>query len=376
VTHHTGTLLILNGDAPLITSECLAALIKRSEGSSAQLSFLTVKSGDPTGYGRIIRNAQGQPVEVREQRDCTADEAAIQEWNPGVYAVGARFFRDAVAELDAVNAQGELYLTDLVKLAAQRTVVADLSWREEELHGVNDRHELVQRERVMRLRLAKQLARSGVTVRDPESTFIDLDCELEPDVVLESQVQLRGKCRIASGAHIDSGCVLKNVVVHAHAKLLPYTIATDSVIGERAQVGPFSHLRPRSELGPDAHIGNFVETKKTRIGRGSKANHLSYLGDGEIGDDVNVGAGTIFCNYDGFAKHVTVLEDNAFIGSDSQLVAPVTVGKGGYVATGTTVTMNVPADALAIGRAKQTNKEGLAIRLREKLKAQAAAKKK
>ena len=373
VPDHGGTLLMINGDAPLITAECLAALIKRSEGSSALLSFLTVKSGDPTGYGRIIRNAQGQPVDVREQRDCTPEEAALKEWNPGVYAVGASFFRDAVAELDTANAQGELYLTDLVKLAAKRTVVVDLSWAEEELHGVNDRHELVQRERVMRLRLAKQLARAGVTVRDPESTFIDLDCEIEPDVAIESHVQLRGKCRIASGAHIDTGCVLKNVTVHAHAKLLPYTIGTDSVIGERAQVGPFSHLRPSSELGADAHIGNFVETKKTRIGRGSKANHLAYLGDGEIGENVNVGAGTIFCNYDGFAKHVTVLEDNAFIGSDSQLVAPVTVGKDGYVATGTTVTMDVPAGALAIGRAKRQQRAWLSA-CREALGTSAARK--
>jgi bifunctional UDP-N-acetylglucosamine pyrophosphorylase/glucosamine-1-phosphate N-acetyltransferase len=169
--------------------------------------------------------------------------------------------------------------------------------------------------------------------------------------------------------------VLRDVRVSEGATLLPYTVATSSTIGARAQVGPFSHLRPESQLGPEAHIGNFVETKKTRIGRGSKANHLAYLGDGVIGDGVNVGAGTIFCNYDGFSKHVTTLEDGAFIGSDSQLVAPVTIGKGAYVATGTTVTLSVPADALAVGRARQENKLDLAPRLRDKLRAQAAAKK-
>jgi len=374
--HHTGTFLILNGDAAAITSECLSALIKRHEGSSALLSLHTVKSGDATGYGRIIRSVEGTPVDIREQRDCTQEEATIREWNPGVYAVNARFFREAITQLDTKNAQGELYLTDLVALAAKKSVVADVTWAEEDLHGVNDRHELALRERVMRLRLARKLARSGVTIRDAETTFIDTDCEIEPDVTIESNVHLRGACRIASGAYIDTGCVLRNVTVAAGAKLLPYTIATDSSIGERAQLGPFSHLRPGSELGPETHIGNFVETKKTRIGRGSKANHLSYLGDGVIGENVNVGAGTIFCNYDGFAKHVTVLEDNAFIGSDSHMVAPVTVGKDGYVATGTTVTLDVPPGALAIGRAKQQNKDGLGIRLREKLKAEAAAAKK
>jgi bifunctional UDP-N-acetylglucosamine pyrophosphorylase/glucosamine-1-phosphate N-acetyltransferase len=376
VPHHTGTFLILNGDAAAITGECLGALLERHDGSSALQSLLTVKSGDATGYGRIIRSAEGTPVDIREQRDCTLEEAAIREWNPGVYAVNARFFREAVTQLDTKNVQGELYLTDLVALAAKKSVVADVTWAEEDLHGINDRYELALRERVMRLRLARKLARSGVTIRDAESTFIDTDCEIEPDVTIESHVHLRGACRIASGAHIDAGCVLRNVTVSAGAKLLPYTIATDSAIGERAQVGPFSHVRPGSELGPETHVGNFVETKKTRIGRGSKANHLAYLGDGVIGENVNVGAGTIFCNYDGFAKHVTVLEDNAFIGSDSQMVAPVTVGKDGYVATGTTVTLDVPPGALAIGRTKQQNKDGLGIRLREKLRAEAAAAKK
>ena len=190
-------------------------------------------------------------------------------------------------------------------------------------------------------------------------------------MVIEPQVHLRGTLRDRRGAHIDVGCVLRDVHVRAGARALPYTVATDSAIGERAQVGPFSHLRPETELGPEAHIGNFVETKKTRIGRGAKANHLAYLGDGVIGEGVNVGAGTIFCNYDGFEKHTTVLEDGAFIGSDSQLVAPVTVGKDAYVGAGTTVTEDVPAARWRSRRARQENKPELGARLREKLKAQA-----
>jgi bifunctional UDP-N-acetylglucosamine pyrophosphorylase/glucosamine-1-phosphate N-acetyltransferase len=194
--------------------------------------------------------------------------------------------------------------------------------------------------------------------------------------VIEPNVHLRGACVIERGAHVDVGCVLRDVVVRAGARILPYTVATASEVGARAQVGPFSHLRPQSELGPDAHIGNFVETKKTKLGAGSKANHLAYLGDGVIGAGVNIGAGTIFCNYDGYQKHVTTLEDGVFIGSDSQLVAPVTVGQNAYVATGTTVTADVPPDGLAIGRARQANKEGLGKRLRERLAAQAAKNKK
>lgn len=376
VPEHEGVLVILNGDAPLITAGCLRALMHHQVKEAARLALLTVETGDATGYGRILRNAMGNVTGIREQRDCSPDEARIREWNPGVYAIAAGFFRDAIGKLTSGNAQGELLLTDLVSLAAHGSVVADLAWPEEELHGVNDRHELVTRERVLRLRRARELGRSGVTVRDPESTFIDYDADIAADVVIESHVHLRGRCAIATGAHIDTGCVLRDVIVHAGAKLLPYTIASESEIGERAQVGPFSHVRPHSKLGPETHVGNFVETKKTTLGRGSKANHLAYLGDGEIGENVNVGAGTIFCNYDGYAKHVTVLEDNVFIGSDSQLVAPVTVHKDGYVATGTTVTQDVPAGALAIGRARQENKLELGVRMRERLKARAAAKKK
>lgn len=372
VPDHQGMLLLLNGDAAVITQAPLRAVLSRAQAAQVQLALLTSSIDDAAGYGRIVRDVQGRVVAIRERKDCSADEARIREFNPGVYAIAAPFFRSAVARLSTDNAQGELYLTDLVAIAAREGVVADVGWDAAELEGINDRAELAARERELRLRLNAEHARRGVTIRDFETAFIDADVEIAQDVTIESQVHLRGRCVIAQGAHVDTGCVLRDVTVHARARLLPYTVATASAIGEAAQVGPFSHLRADSELGPEVHVGNFVETKKTRLGRGSKANHLSYLGDGVIGEDVNVGAGTIFCNYDGYAKHTTVLEDRAFIGSDSQLVAPVTVGEDGYVATGTTVTMNVPAGDLAIGRARQVNKPGLGVRIREKLRAQAA----
>jgi bifunctional UDP-N-acetylglucosamine pyrophosphorylase/glucosamine-1-phosphate N-acetyltransferase len=368
---HRGLVLVFYGDAPLITERPLRALVELAQNTQVPLALLTATLSDATGYGRILRDAQGRVLAIREQKDCSAAEGRIAEFNPGVYAITAPFFRDALARLSTDNAQGELLLTDVVGMAAQQAGIADLAWSAAELEGVNDRAELMARERELRLRLCKRHAQAGVTLRDPQTTFIDAEVELAQDVVVEGNVHLRGRCLIERDVHIDVGCVLRDVTVRQGARLLPYTVATSSIIGERSQVGPFSHLRPESELGSEAHIGNFVETKKTRLGRGSKANHLAYLGDGVIGEQVNVGAGTIFCNYDGFAKHVTVLEDGAFIGSDSQLVAPVTVGKNAYVATGTTVTFDVPAGALAIGRARQENKADLATRLRAKLKAQA-----
>jgi bifunctional UDP-N-acetylglucosamine pyrophosphorylase/glucosamine-1-phosphate N-acetyltransferase len=371
VPEHQGVLLVFYGDAPLITERPLKQLVELARSAQGPLSLLTATLDDATGYGRIVRNAAGRVVAIREQKDCSAEQARITEFNPGVYAISAPFFRAAIGQLSTSNAQGELLLTDVVAIAAGQGGVSDLVWSAKELEGVNDRGDLVARERELRLLLAKRLARGGVTLRDPETAFIDADVVIAADVVIESNVHLRGHCEIERGVHIDVGCVLSDMIVREGAQLLPYTVARRSVIGERAQVGPFSHLRPESDLGAEVHIGNFVELKKTRLGRGSKANHLSYLGDGVIGEQVNVGAGTIFCNYDGYAKHVTVLEDGAFIGSDSQMIAPVTVGKNAYVATGTTVTLDVPEDALAIGRARQENKAGLGKRLREKLKAAA-----
>ncbi|MBN1653665.1 MAG: bifunctional UDP-N-acetylglucosamine diphosphorylase/glucosamine-1-phosphate N-acetyltransferase GlmU [Deltaproteobacteria bacterium] len=367
-----GWFLILNGDAPLISADPLLALINAAPSAKGPLLMLVSSLEDASGYGRIIRDDRGQVIAIREDKDCTEDELSIDEFNPGVYAVRSDFLRSAIKELSNQNKQNEYYLTDLVARAAQAGGVTDIPWDPVELEGINDRFELAEREASLRLEIAYRHALNGVTIRDPISTFIDADVLIERDALIEANVSLRGRCSIGAGALIDVGCVLTNVAVGAGAQLLPYCVASDSEIGQAARVGPFSHLRTDSKLAPQVHVGNFVETKKTVIGRGSKANHLSYLGDGIIGERVNVGAGTIFCNYDGFNKHTTVLEDGCFIGSDSQIVAPLTVGRNSYVATGTTVTLNVPEDALAIGRVKQENKAGLAKRLRKQL----AAKKK
>lgn len=364
-----GLVVILYGDCPLVPSAVVEALVKAADEGTAPLALVTAHLDDPTGYGRILRD-HGTITGIREHRDCRESERAIKEVNPGIYAVDARFLRTALDRLSSENAQGELYLTDVVAMASEAGDVESVSWEMQDLRGVNDRWELTEADRRMRERILREHAVSGVTIRVPHATFIDADVRIEPDAVIEPNVVLRGKCTIGAGARIDVGCVLEDVAVAAGAWLKPYTVASESSVGERAQTGPFSHLRPASELGPDTRIGNFVETKKTRMGRGSKANHLAYLGDGVIGEDVNVGAGVIFCNYDGVRKHTTTLEDGSFIGSDCQIVAPVTVGKGAYVGTGTTVTKDVPADALAISRVRQVNKDGYASRLRKRFEAE------
>lgn len=357
-----GRVVVLYGDCPLIPPTLLGRLVDRS--TQADVGLVTASLEDPSGYGRIVRNEAGDVEKIVEDRDCSADERAISEVNPGLYAFEAGFLRTAIAQLTPDNAQGQLYLTDVVELAAHASEVVDVPGDMNLLTGVNTHHDLAIAAATRRRTMADALAKSGVAVTDLDALYIDADCEIEPGARLGANVHLRGRCLVRAGAEIDVGCVLTNVVVDKDAQVLPYSVATDSVIGEAASVGPFSHLRPHTELGPKSKVGNFSETKKTKVGKGSKVNHLSYVGDGVIGEDVNIGAGTIFCNYDGYQKHTTVLEDGVFIGSDSQLVAPVTVKKGAYVASGTTVTRDVPEDALAVARTKQENKEGYAARLR------------
>ena len=363
-----GRLVVLYGDCPLMPAGLLHELVDDSDRAGASLGLVTAAVDDPGGYGRIVRNAAGDVLRIVEDRDCSDAEQAIKEVNPGLYAVEAAFLRKAIAQLTPNNAQGQLYLTDVVELAAQEGKVVDLRGDMADLTGVNDQCDLAVAASTRRRRIAEELARSGVGVTDLDTLYVDAECEVEPGAALGANVHLRGQCVVRAGAHIDVGCVLTNVIVDKDANVLPYTVAADSTIGEGAQVGPFSHLRPQTQLGPRSKVGNFSETKKTTVGKGSKVNHLSYVGDGIIGEGVNIGAGTIFCNYDGEQKHTIVLEDGVFIGSDTQLIAPVTVKKGAYVASGTTVTRDVPEDALALSRAKQENKEGYAARLRARLR--------
>jgi bifunctional UDP-N-acetylglucosamine pyrophosphorylase/glucosamine-1-phosphate N-acetyltransferase len=370
----TGYVVILYGDTPLVHEALISALMARAGESSARAVVLTSEVADPSGYGRILRDQRGKVLGIREHKDASASERAVREINCGAYAFQAEFLRDALSKLATDNAQGELYITDVVGQAAALDSVATVAWSFEDVGGVNDRAQLATCEAAMRLRIARRLAVSGVTIRDLTTAYIDAHVSIDPDVVIEPNVHLRGNTRIQSGARIDVGCVLSNVSVARGAYLKPYTVATDSEIGERVETGPFAHLRPESVLETDSRIGNFVEMKKTRLGRGSKASHLSYLGDGVIGTHVNIGAGTIFCNYDGVNKHVTTIEDDAFIGSDSQLIAPVRIGEGAYVGTGSTINRDVPAGALAISRAKQENKLGYAARLAARFSALKAAK--
>ncbi len=371
------SVLVFYGDVPLVSADDLAPVMK-ALGDEPGLALATCVVGDPFGYGRVMRDEKNEVVEIREQRDLRDDrERAVCEINPGIYAANVALVQAGLASLRPNNAQGELYLTDIVSYArgANERIVAVTS-RAEVLGGVNDRQQLAEADRAMIERIARKWRVAGVTVRD--GARIESTVTIEPDATIEPGVVLRGATRIGRGAVIDVGCVLTNVVVGEGVTLKPYSIASDSTVGPRAQIGPFSHLRPESDIGEDAHVGNFVETKKTRMDKGSKANHLAYLGDGVIGAGANIGAGTIFCNYDGFQKYTTTIGAGVFIGSDSQLVAPVTVGDGAYVATGTCVTVDVPPDALAIARVRQVNKEGYATKLRARMKAEkdaAAAKK-
>ena len=368
----TDRVLVFYGDAPLIEGADLAAMLV----PSGALVLATCSLPEPFGYGRILRDDAGRVVGIREEKDARAAEKALTEINPGVYVFERKFLETALSKLEPKNAQGELYLTDVVGIAAAAEAHAVVvNARAEVLVGCNDRAQLFDAELAMRERIHTRLRKAGVTVS--AGALVDAGVVVEPDVFLGPGAVLRGKTHVKSGARIDVGCVLEDVVVEEGALLKPYSVAQQSVVGARAQVGPFAHLRPESRLGEEVHIGNFVETKKTTLAKGAKANHLAYLGDGVVGERVNVGAGTIFCNYDGFQKHTTVIEDDAFIGSDSQIIAPVTIGRGAYVGTGTTVTKDVPADALALSRTKQENKEGYAARLKARFKAakEAAAKK-
>jgi bifunctional UDP-N-acetylglucosamine pyrophosphorylase/glucosamine-1-phosphate N-acetyltransferase len=363
--------LIVNGDVPLVQSDDLKAVLSRLDG--ADLAFVTCIVDDPTGYGRVLRSGESV-LEIREDRDLrSGEERSVREINAGLYAARADWLRTALAGLAPDNAQRELYLTDIVRRASRDgRAIATLVRPPDVVAGVNDRQQLADVERAMHDRIVRTWRLAGVTIRD--GARIDAAVTLAPDATVESSAVLRGTTRVEEGAVVDVGCVLTDVVVGTGTTLRPYTVASDARIGARAQVGPFSHLRPESHLGDEVHVGNFVETKKTTMARGAKANHLSYLGDGVIGEAANIGAGTIFCNYDGAQKHTTTIEAGAFIGSDSQLVAPVTVGKNAYVATGTTVVNDVPPDALAIGRVRQENKAGYAAQLRARLKARKAGR--
>jgi bifunctional UDP-N-acetylglucosamine pyrophosphorylase/glucosamine-1-phosphate N-acetyltransferase len=306
----------------------------------------------------------GAVERIVEHRDASAAERGIAEVNAGIYLISTAFARAVLQSAGTDNAQGEIYLTHVVEAAAaQGTPAVAVQVPESvEVLGVNDRVELAQLDRLLRTTRNEALMRSGVTIRFPDEVQIDADVRVGQDCVIERGVRLSGSTQLGPRCHLEEGAIVTNSVLGEGVHVKPYCVVDGSTLGNDVQVGPFAHLRPGTLLEDAVKIGNFVETKKAHMGRGSKASHLSYLGDCELGKDVNVGAGTITCNYDGVNKHQTVLEDGVFIGSDTQLVAPVRVGRGAYVGAGTTVTEDVPAGALAISRTKQTNVEGWVAR--------------
>jgi len=365
--------LVLSGDVPLIRPETMARLRDFHLARKAAMTILTAEPADPSEYGRIVRGPGDGGDEVTaivEQKQASAEQAAIREINSGIYAFDVKALFARIERLETANPHGEYYLTDMAAILrgdGQR-VLALKAAEVAEVMGVNTRRELVALDRLLRAHKAARLMDNGVTIYRPESCVIDAQVTVGADTVIEPFVQLLGATTIGENCRIRSYSVLTNARIADGVTIRHACIAEDVVIGSGAVVGPFSHLRPGSDLGDGAHVGNFVETKKARIGRGSKANHLTYLGDVEIGEGVNIGAGTITCNYDGVDKHQTVIEDGVFIGSDTTLVAPVTVGKGAYVGAGSCITKPVPPDSLAFSRPPQLVKEGWAAKRREKRK--------
>jgi bifunctional UDP-N-acetylglucosamine pyrophosphorylase/glucosamine-1-phosphate N-acetyltransferase len=365
--------LVLPGDLPLITASLVEQMFLPL-GRGDALRLLTCTLADPTGYGRIVRRGKTGPVlRIVEEKDASLREKQIQEVSTSIYLFSAAFLKYGLQKLSNKNAQGEYYLTDLIGQAARAKKKVDvLHWAvPEDLRGVNDPWELAQARRILNERCIRDWSLKGVKFMHPWTTWVDLSVQLEEDVIVEPGVILSGSTQVARGAIIGARCVLKNVKVGAGANLKVGTVAEDSVIEEGASLGPYAHLRPGSMVGKGAKIGNFVELKKSRIGEKSSVAHLSYVGDAEVGKNVNIGCGFVTCNFDGRIingerKHKTIIEDDVFLGSDCQTVAPVRVGKGAYVASGSTITEDVEADALAIARTRQVNKPGYAKKLREK----------
>lgn len=364
-TAPAGTTLVLAGDTPMLTGQSLAAFLDAHEAGNFAASVLTAEHPEPTGYGRIIRDDSGELLRIVEERDATEDERFIFEINSGVYAFDSAKLASAIGEITDSNSQGELYLTDVIGVLkkANESVAAILLEDFTEILGVNDRVQLAESAALLRDRINEQWMRDGVTIIDPTTTWIDATAKLSPDVTVHPGSAILGLTTVATGAVIGPRTTLTDCVVKEGAAILE-SIATDSVIGEAAIVGPFTYLRSGSVLGDSAKAGAFVEMKNSTLGTGSKVPHLSYVGDATIGDGSNIGAATIFVNYDGVDKHHTTVGDHVRIGSDTMLVAPVSIGDGAYTAAGSVITEDVPAGAIGVGRAKQRNVLGWVMRKR------------
>ncbi|TMH86921.1 MAG: UDP-N-acetylglucosamine diphosphorylase/glucosamine-1-phosphate N-acetyltransferase [Betaproteobacteria bacterium] len=346
--------LVLYGDVPLVRPATLKRLV---EGARGSVGIVVAELDDPSGYGRIVRDAAQRVARIVEQKDATASELAIREVNSGFFCLSARRLAPWLSKIGNDNAQNEYYLTDLVALAVADAVPvlavkAEDQW---EVAGVNSMQELAVLERVWQGREARRLLEAGVTLADPARIDVRGALECGRDVSIDINCVFEGRVSLGDNVRVGPNCVLKNVSIGAGTEVLAFSHLDDAELGERCRVGPFARLRPGARLAEDVHVGNFVEVKASRLGAGSKANHLSYLGDSEVGSRVNVGAGTITCNYDGAAKHRTVIEDDCFIGSDATLVAPVRIARGSYIGAGSTISKDTPPGQLTVARARQVS---------------------
>lgn len=350
--------LILYGDIPLITFETLQRLV--DAGKDSGFGLMTCELDDPTGYGRIVRDSSGRVACIVEQKDASPEQRAIREINTGMMVIRGRLLKKWLAALDNRNAQGEYYLTDVVEKAVADGITVNTMEPDSiiEIHGVNNRNQLSELERYYQLVQAQHLLHRGVMLMDPARFDLRGDLQAGRDVNIDVNVVIEGKVSLGNNVSIGQNCYIKNAEIGDGVVILPNCVIEDVVIANDCRIGPFARLRPGTRLADDVHIGNFVEVKKSTVGTGSKINHLSYVGDSEVGRKVNVGAGTITCNYDGVNKHTTVIGDNVFIGSDTQLIAPVVIGDGVTIGAGTTVTKDIEADSLTHNRLQHRTVKG------------------
>ena len=366
----TGTILITAGDTPLITAETLRGLISTHNNSNATVTLLSFKASNPFGYGRILRAENSSVIGIREEKDCSELERKIREVNAGVYAVDSAFLKKALESLEPKNAQGELYLTDIIAKAHTegQKIEAFIAPKEEEFLGVNDHKQLAEIQRIAMNKKIESLLMNGVRMMDPSSVYVEDDVTVESGVVIGPNVQLLGSTKVGANVEFEGSAIIIDTSIGNNSIIKFGVRAEGAKIGESCAVGPFAHLRPDAMLESEVKVGNFVEIKKATLKNGAKASHLSYIGDAEVGKDANIGAGTITCNYDGYKKSKTVIGDGAFIGSNSSLVAPVSIGVGAIVGAGSVITKDVSPDSLSVERSDQREITGWAKRKRESQK--------
>ena len=350
--------LILYGDVPLVRPATLRRLT--DSAAKGHLAVLTAKLSDPTGYGRLLRDGAGRVQRIVEEKDASAAEKYIDEINTGLMACSAAKLKGWLAKVGNMNAQKEYYLTDVIALAAADGVTVDgvLAEERDEVRGINDKHQLAQAEKALRKRIAIELMVAGLALRDPRRFDLRGTLSFGRDCVIDVNCVLEGAVKLGERVKIGPGAVIRDCEIGDDSEVLAHCVLDGAVIGRKVRIGPFARIRPESVLGDESHVGNFVEVKKTKLGKKSKANHLAYVGDAQVGEEVNIGAGVITCNYDGVAKHVTTIGDGAFIGSDTTLVAPVTIGPGAYIGAGSTITKDAPPGQLTLSRVRQETKAG------------------